>query len=157
MRRALGAGLALLLAADSGRADPATPQLDAAHLQREDAQRIDEHQRQVDANAPVIDAEPLAPPARPPAPDGPVSGYVLLAVGGSGVVLSAALLAASALDDLDSHTTRNTVAAVIGLAAIGAVGAGIGIVISSRRSHATVSLAPAAGPDGFGVAAVGKF
>ncbi|HEY0193505.1 MAG TPA: hypothetical protein VGC42_20450 [Kofleriaceae bacterium] len=160
MRRVLGAGLAVLLATQTLRADPAVPQLDAAHLQREDAQRIDQQQRRVAADA-APDEALIAPPPEPSERSGRITGFVLLGVGATAGVLSAALFAADSLDDSQQHPSRNTIAALLGVSAATAVVAGVAFLVTgshrARRSQHAVQVAPSASPRAIGLTATGNF
>gem|GEM_PF-5068947 len=63
MRSLVAPGLALLIAVPAVRADPGTPQLAPVRRQREDAQRLSEQLRGLDAPEPV--AAPRAEPSAP--------------------------------------------------------------------------------------------
>src|SRR5688572_29080643 len=110
MTRALRIGLAVALAlaatARASSADPATPQLSPLHRQREDARRLTEQQRRLEAPAP--------PPGQPAALTSPMpaqsstrhstrrTGFVLLGIAGvSALVALPLLVAASALEPPD--------------------------------------------------------
>jgi len=150
-----------VIAAHTVHADPATPQLDSAHLQREDAQRMDEQQRRVDPGTQVQDTEPKPAPARPPDRSNTrTTGFVLLGVGATAAVLSTSFFAASALDETEEHPTRNTIAALIGVSAATAMVAGVALIITGRKSRPdprTVQLVPVASPETVGLVAAGRF
>lgn len=123
---------------------------------------MDEQQRRVDPGTQVQDTESHPAPARPPdRSNARTTGFVLLGVGATAAVLSTSLFAASAIDNTEEHPTRNTIAALIGVAAATATVAGVALIITGRnkpkRDAQTVQLAPFASPETVGLVAAGHF
>ncbi|HEX4418913.1 MAG TPA: hypothetical protein VH165_13470 [Kofleriaceae bacterium] len=178
MRRALAAGLAMLLAmhADRARADPGAPEIDPARLRREDAQRLEAVQRRLEAGAP---AEPrtgdsadggaggagagagggIDPRRAQRAGNDPnqrLAGLVLVGTAGATALVSASLFEIDALDPKHDHDAANTVAALLGVTAVITAVAGVGVLVSSRHPP-RVQVAPVVTPQALGLAALGQF
>jgi hypothetical protein len=176
MRRALAAGLAMLLAmhADRVRADPGAPEVDPARLRREDAQRLDTVQRGLEAGAPAeprtgdgadggaggagggIDPRRAQRAANDRDPAQRLAGLVLVGTAGATALLSASLFEIDALDPKHNHDATNTVAALLGVTAVITAVAGVGVLVSSRHQR-RVQVAPVMTPQALGLAALGQF
>jgi hypothetical protein len=163
MRRALGVGLAFALAAPtvpmrSAGADPSAPQVNPIHLQREDAQRVREQQRDLDHElpAPAAAAPAPVPAAVPDVSGGPNThaiGVVLLGVAGASALGALPVVLAPDLpEDSSIHTLE---VALLVTAAITGI-TGIALIASHRSSRSTVQLAPTATPTSVGLALVGR-
>jgi hypothetical protein len=163
MPRALGVGLAIVLAAPVVRADPDAPQINPIHLQREDAQRVHEQQRELDREPPP----PAAPveAARPERAQAPPDAGTDRTMRTAGVVLLgiAGLSALATVPFLDSPRGDSSGHPVVGVLLITAVvtGLGGGVLVASSVSHrsgvpATVQIAPTVTPSSVGLAIVGR-
>jgi hypothetical protein len=107
MRRALGAGLALVIGARAGvgRADPLAPQLNPVHGQREDAVLLETQRASLDRQAPRPDApdgSALAGAAPAGAPDGAPEAATTVVTDHRMVGAGAVLLSVAALSGLAS-------------------------------------------------------
>jgi hypothetical protein len=162
MQRSLAAGLALVIAAHAGgvRADPGAPQVDPIHLQREDAQRVREQQRELDRAPRAATAVPVPRPpiaADPPAHhDMRPVGVVLLGVAGVSAITTVSFAFAAAIPGprQDTYETGEAIflvtTAVAGLAGI--------VLIATGRSSSSSSfqLGPTATSTSVGLAISGR-
>jgi hypothetical protein len=178
VRRALGFGLALVIAAHVVvRADPAAPQVAPIHLEREDAQRLREQQRGLDAQSGAV-APGAAPGSAVDAP-GPlvgrpvpapaaaqvasvrgehITGGVLLGISGVSAVVAVGYLTASVtsagFDSQGQKIDNNDGSIAVGFLVV-AVAAGItGVVLVTRRP--TVLLTPTATASSVGLSLTGR-
>jgi hypothetical protein len=164
MPRALRTGLALALAlAATGRvssADPATPQLSPLHRQREDAQRLTEQQRGLEAPAPAA-PQPAAAltsplPTRSAARNTTRgTGFVLLGIAGVSAIVAVPLLVASSIktDSEDSSLEPiDTLSKLLIATSVLAGLAGVVLLASDRK----VQVSPAVSPRAVGIAISGR-
>lgn len=150
MRQLLRVGLAVL-AVSSGpvAADPATPQLSPLHRQREDAQRLQDQQRDIEHAQPAV-AAPAANRA-PAAPAGDTrhttrnAGLVLLGVAGLSGLISLPLRGS---DDSSDNTLSDLLLVTAAITATG----GIVLVLSDRA----VRVAPTVTARSVGVTLMGR-
>jgi hypothetical protein len=161
MRLALGIGVAVLIATrgDRAGADPAAPQVDPIHLQREDSERIDAQQRR-----PVPDRDPgsAGGAARGAPPFGPaaasevdattahrlrLTSFILFGVAGAGALTSVPMF----IDDPRATTGVGFAARAFAVGAAAAAGAGFTLFMASRR----VRVAPAVSAAMVGLTLVG--
>jgi hypothetical protein len=160
MTRALRIGLAfaLIATARASSADPATPQLSPLHRQREDAKRLTEQQRRLEAQAP--------PPGQPAALTSPMpaqsstrhttrrTGFVLLGIAGVSAIVSVPLLVAAnagepSEDGLDPVGTLSKVFVVT------SVLFGLGGLVMLRADR-TIQVSPAVSTRAVGIAITGR-
>lgn len=162
MRLALGIGVAAMIAARGGlaRADPAGPQIDPVHLQREDSERIDAQQRQLTPGRDpgsaggAASGTPTLGPAAASEVDATtahrlrLTSYILFGVAGAGALTSVPLF----IDDPRASTGVGTAARVLAVSAAGAAGAGFTLFMASRH----VRVAPVVSATAVGVTVVGQ-
>jgi hypothetical protein len=143
--------LALILGTTrSGRAEPAPPQVNPIHLQREDAQRLRDLQRALERQNPVPVAKPADDPQAAPGRTSHAAGYLLL---------SATVIAAvGAVPLLTSSGGDNTTIGVVLLLGAGVTGIAGAISLSGGSSsrQASVQLQPAVTPSSVGLALTGR-
>jgi hypothetical protein len=158
MRRALGIGLAFAIAGHPGlvRADPSAPQVSPIHLQREDAQRVREQQRELDDDRPAPAAAPVPlPPISPDLPSGHdtrAAGMVSLGIAGVSALVAVPFASAAATPS-DTQGTYDTAAKIL-LATAGVAGiVGVVMILTSRPA---VQLAPTATATSVGLAITGR-
>jgi len=155
--RLLGVGLVIASVGSSvlpagARADPTTPQISPIHLQREDAQRVHEQQRDLDRHPPSLGV-PIKPDQALPAPDANrqsrrAAGIVLLVAGGVAALSSIPFLTDGAPDNEAVGGALLATAAIAGVAGF--------VVLELGRSNTAVVLAPRATPSSLGLTLVGR-
>jgi hypothetical protein len=158
MQRSLVVGLAFVIAAptSSVRADPSVPQVDPIHLQREDAQRVREQQRELDRDRPAPAAAPV--PLAPIPPDLPSShntraaGVVLLGVAGVSALFAVPFGFVAAIPG-ETQGTYETFEKIFLVTTAAAGITGVVLIVTSRSA---VQLAPTATPTSVGLAIMGR-
>jgi hypothetical protein len=172
MRRALGAGLALVIAARTGavRADPRAPQVDPIRAQREDAALLERERTGLDRDARAPAPGPIASDGPAPVPRTPdvrpegtttmvtdprkvATGGILLGVAAVSALSSLAVLPLDTPLAGDNQDTYQTLFKVLVATAAVSGTAGIVFLVTSRSR---VRVAPAITPRSAGLSISGE-
>jgi hypothetical protein len=164
MTRALQIGLAFAFAlAGSGRAssaDPTTPQLSPLHRQREDAKRLTEQQRGVEASppAPAQQATALTAPMATRSTTRHTTrgtGLVLLGIAGVSAIVALPLLVAANVGDDPTDGSLDPVDTLSKLFVATSVVAGLGGILF-LVSDRTIQVSPAVSSRAVGISITGR-
>jgi hypothetical protein len=139
----------------SGRADPAPPQVNPIHLQREDSQRLRELQRTLERQNPAPVVKPASGTPAAPGHASHVGGYLLLSVTAVAAVSSLPFLTSSSSDPSATDYTAVGVVLLVGAGITGVIGV-VSLAGGSSSNQASLQLRPALTPSSVGLALTGR-
>jgi hypothetical protein len=153
-------GLALALVATGGvsAADPATPQLNPLHRQREDAKRLTEHQRGLETAVRAPAAAALSSPLVTPSSTRHTTrgtGMVLLGIAGASAIIAVPLLIAGSVQGDSDGSGAQPVDTLSKVFVATSLIAGFGGVLFLATDR-TVQVSPTVSPRAVGVAITGR-